>query len=104
MALAPRTLHLPRPRTSPRLGVGSLRPRKEFRCQLAKAGLAPAPSRRRLLREAAVAALATGLLTGAALAAPAGFLQNPLPTLQTVGAQLLPGWVPLPEQPFTECR
>jgi hypothetical protein len=51
-----------------------------------------------------VVALATGLLTGAALAAPAGFLRDPLPTLQAVGAQLLPGWVPQPEQPFTECR
>ncbi|MCS5700841.1 hypothetical protein NZK32_17510 [Cyanobium sp. FGCU-52] len=74
------------------------------RCRLAKAGRVPAPSRRRLLREAALVALATGLLTGAALAAPAGFLQNPLPALQSVGAQLLPGWVPLPEPPFPECR
>lgn len=48
--------------------------------------------------------LATGLLTGAALAAPAGFLQNPLPALQSVGARLLPGWVPLPEPPLPECR
>jgi hypothetical protein len=59
--------------------------------------------RRRLLREALLASVATVLLTGVALAAPQVLRQSPITTIRQLAAPILPGLAPADPAAFSDC-